>query len=346
MNKMNEKFARFAINVGKTVTPFVVTKAVYDKMFNHRIEADKYLLFRLEDFPGMEAKRYTFKSKKNTLVGYVYSIPNRKKPKGIIVFSHGYGGGGHKTYLDLIHAFCSYGYFVFGYDATANDESEGTTIRGFTQGLLDAHAAISFVESLKEYKDMPLVLAGHSWGAFSASNALGLHPRAEGLIAFSGFNGPTTIFKANGERFAGDDANKFMPYVDTYEHLLFGSLANTTAIESFKKNKKAKIVIVHSEDDPTVPIDGGFKLYEKEFKDNRHFLFIKLRNKGHATVYYSTNGKKYYDDFVSIYRGFRKKNSDDGAIQEFVDKTLNRGLYSNLVDQSLIDRCLDFVSRS
>lgn len=339
---MNEKLARFAINVGKTVTPFVVTKAVYDKMFNHRIEADKYLLFRLEDFPDMEAKRYTFKSGKNTLVGYVYSL-KKKAPKGVIVFSHGYGGGGHKTYLDLIHAFVSYGMAVFGYDATANDESEGTSVRGFTQGFVDADKAISFVETLPDFKKKPLYLAGHSWGAFSASNALGRHPRAKGLIAFSGFNGPTTIFKANGERFAGDDANKFMPYVDTYEHLLFGSLANTTAINSFKKSK-AKIVIIHSEDDGTVPIDGGFKLYQKEFKDNKRFLFIKLKNKGHATVYYSTQGKKYYDDFVSLYRGFRKKNSDDGAIQEFIDKTLNRGLYANLVDQSLIDRALDFIS--
>lgn len=342
---MNEKFARFAINVGKTVTPFVVTKAIYDKMFNHRFEADKYLVFRLEDFPNLEAKKYTFKSGKNTLVGYIYSYKN-KKPKGIIVFSHGYGGGGHKTYLDLINAFCSYGLAVFGYDATANDESEGTTIRGFTQGYIDAHNAISFVESLPEYQKLPLYLAGHSWGAFSESNALGLHPRAKGLIAFSGFNGPTTIFKANGEKFAGEDANVFMPYVDTYEHLLFGKLANTTAIESFKKNKKAKIVIVHSEDDPTVPIDGGFKLYEKEFKDDHRFLFIKLKNKGHATVFYTKHGKEYYDNFVSLYRAYKKKNPTDEDLTNYVNQTLNRGLYSNMVDQSLIDRCLDFITRS
>lgn len=339
---MNEKFARLAINIGKTVTPFVVTKAVYDKMFNHRIEADKFLLFRLEDFPNMEAKRYTFKSGKNTLVGYLYTLKN-KAPKGVIVFSHGYGGGGHKTYLDLINAFVSHDMAVFGYDATANDESEGKSVRGFTQGFIDADKAISFVETLPEFKKKPLYLAGHSWGAFSASNALGRHPKAKGLIAFSGFNGPTTIFKANGERFAGEDANKFMPYVDTYEHLLFGSLANTTAIDSFKKSK-AKIVIVHSEDDGTVPIDGGFKLYQKEFKDDKRFLFIKLKNKGHATVYYSTQGKKYYDDFISLYRGFKKKNSDEGVIQEFIDKTLNRDLYSNLVDQSLIDRVIDFIT--
>ena len=53
---------------------------------------------------------------------------------------------------------------------------------------------------------------------------------------------------------------------------------------------------------------------------------------------------KYYDDFISLYRGFKKKNSDEGAIQEFIDKTLNRDLYSNLVDQSLIDRAIDFIT--
>ena len=343
---MNEKFARFALNVGKTVTPFVVTKAIYDKMFGHRFESDKYLVFRLEDFPNLEAKKYTFKSGRNILVGYLYSPKNVKKPKGVIVFSHGYGGGGHKTYLDLINAFANEGFMVFAYDATANDESEGKTVRGFTQGLLDAHQAITFVEALPELKKTPLYLAGHSWGAFSASNALGLHPRAKGLIAFSGFDSATTIFKANGERFAGKDADIFLPYVDIYEQLLFGDISKSSAIASFKKNKKAKIVIVHSEDDPTVPIEGGYKLYEKEFKNDHRFLFIKLKNKGHATVFYSTQGKKYYDDFVSLYRAYKKKNPTNEDLTNYVNQTLNRGLYANLVDQSLIDRCLDFISRS
>ena len=334
------------LNVAKVATPAIVTESVYEKMFNHHFFSFKPLWFTMDDYPDLIRERHTFYSyNKNKLVGYIYQTKTGKK-KGIFVFAHGYGGGGHHCYLDLIHEICKQGYYVFAYDATANDESEGHTMRGFTQGLLDADKAISFVKTLPEYQHLPLYLCGHSWGAYSISTALGWHQDVKGIIAMSGFNQATAPFKHNGERYAGDKANDFMIYVDSYERLLFGDVCKTTAIESFK-NSNAKICIIHSEDDSTIPIEAGFDLYHKEFKGDKRFEFIRRLIHGHGTIYYTLEGKRYYEKIRQQYNKYVKDN-DNPSLElraEFLKKTIDRKIYNHMVDEKLIKKALDFITK-
>ena len=334
------------IGVGKIVGPAVVTQQVYDRMFNHHFYSFKPIFFDNSDFPELESERYIFHSdSKQNLVGYIYKY-KLDNYKGLFVFAHGYGGGGHHCYLDLINVLCEYGYVVFAYDATANDESEGHTIKGFTQGLLDADKAISFVKTLPEYQHLPLYLCGHSWGAYSISTALGWHQDVKGIIAMSGFNQATAPFKHNGERYAGDKANDFMIYVDSYERLLFGDVCKTTAIESFK-NSNAKICIIHSEDDSTIPIEAGFDLYHKEFKGDKRFEFIRRLIHGHGTIYYTLEGKRYYEKIRQQYNKYVKDN-DNPSLElraEFLKKTIDRKIYNHMVDEKLIKKALDFITK-
>ena len=331
-------------SIAKTVTPALVTEGVYEKMFNHHFFSFRPLWFDMEDFPDLTRERHQFKSySKNRLIGYVYQCKTPTK-KGFFVFAHGYGGGGHRCYLDLIHAICKRGFYVFAYDATANDESEGHSMKGFTQGLLDADKAIGYVETLKEYQKLPLYLCGHSWGAYSMSAAIGWHVKVKGLIAFSGFNSATGIFKYNGERYAGAEADKFMTYVDSYEKVLFGDIAESTAINAFH-NTKAKICIIHSEDDRTVPIDAGFYLYKKEFKNDKRFKFIKLSARGHGTVYYSTSGKNYFETVQKQYETYIKKQKpNDEQKADYLKLLIDRKKYNNMVDEKLLDKALEFIA--
>ena len=340
-----KQFLEGLLGVTKVVAPAIATQRVYDKMFGHHFTTFAPQYFSDEDFPKLERERHKFKATtKKQLIGYIYKQKG-KQNKGIFVFCHGYGGGGHHCYLDLINCLCKQGYLVFAYDASSCDESEGDNIRGFTQGMLDADKALSYVESLKKYAKLPLYLMGHSWGAYSASTALGWHKRVKGLIAFSGFNSATTIFKANGERFAGEQANDFMVYVDTYEKLLFGSICQRTAIESFKESK-AKIVIVHSEDDNTVPIEAGFKLYKKAFRGDKRFKFVKLLHQGHGTVYYTPEGKAYQDNIAREFERFvKKENPDEETKAKYLLEHIDRKIYNNMVDVKLIKRLISFITK-
>jgi len=46
--------------------------------------------------------------------------------------------------------FARNGYYVFAYDATAMDKSEGEGLGGIPQGVIDLDSAISFVERMDD----------------------------------------------------------------------------------------------------------------------------------------------------------------------------------------------------
>lgn len=321
----------------------IVCKKILKKIFGHRFYTLKPLGFEVSEFKDLHRERHTFKNVENdTLVGYMYSNQKVEK-KYLMVFSHGFGGGGHNTYLDLIEYFTRQGFYVFAYDATANDESEGKGLKGFTQGLLDADKAISYVESLKEYKSFPLYQCGHSWGAYSSSNALHLHPRTKGLIAFSGFNNCISIIKANGDMFTGNDSEDTVKHFIEIERHHFGKIADSTAIESFEKSE-AKIAIIHSNDDRTVPPLAGIEQYKKHFGDDPRFLFVDLEKKGHGTVYYSKEGKEYFDSVLKQYYQKIKLNKwNDKQKEDYLYSLINRDKWLSLIDECLLDRILDFI---
>ena len=136
-----------------------------------------------------------------------------------------------------------------------------------------------------------------------------------------------------------------MLYVDTYEHFLFGKICESNALHSFA-HSKAKIVIVHSEDDQTVPIEAGFSIYKKEFGKDKRFKFIKLLEHGHGTVYYTLEGKHYYDKVHKDYDRFVKQNKpDEEAKVNYLKEHLDRSKYNHMVDEKLIKKCIDFITK-
>ena len=331
------------IKTTKIVAPIIAVESIYHKMFDHRFYSPKFFSFADSDFPNLIKEKQTFKSNEgNTLKGYIYRQKSAQI-QGIFVFSHGYGGGGHHCYLDLINAVTEEGFLVFAYDATANDESEGKSIHGFTQGMLDADKAISHIESLKKYKDLPLYLMGHSWGAYSVSNALDYHPRVKGLISLSGFNMSTSIFEANGELYAGDSSKEFYEKIHAHEMDLFKELANHTAIDSFRSSK-ARICIIHAENDKTVPISAGYDKYYQEFKNDKRFKFIHYIARGHATIYYTNEGRRYVERINKTYEKYIKANKPtEQQKEDFLKGLIDRKIYCSLVDKKLIKEAIKFI---
>ena len=148
-----------------------VSLGLYAIYFGRRFETNKAFMYHAESFEGLERTRYEFPSNKGqNIVGYMYS--SGEEQKAIIVFAHGYGAGGHNSYMPAINYFAQNGFYVFAYDATGNDESGGKGIGGVPQGVIDLNYAISFVEDSGNFPDLPIGLFGHSWGGYSVSNVL------------------------------------------------------------------------------------------------------------------------------------------------------------------------------
>ena len=155
---------------------------IYNESFNVRYETQESYMHKLEEFEGLSRTKYQFSSNKGQmLTGYMYYVGEKDKEfsdnyKGIIVMSHGFGGGGHNSYMDCANEFAQNGYLVFAFDVTGCDESEGKAVGGLPQGVIDLRYAISFVEENKDFPDLPIFLFGHSWGGYSVCSVLKYHP--------------------------------------------------------------------------------------------------------------------------------------------------------------------------
>ncbi len=326
------------------VAPFTVGAVLYNSVFHVRYETAEYLKFYLDDFDGLKADKHEFKSNDGTsLVGYRY-YTDRVKAQGVVVIAHGLGGGGHNSYMDVAYYFAKHGYDVFAYDATGNDESGGDGVKGIPQGVADLSYAIDYLRSIDEVKDLPVMLWGHSWGGYCVGAVLNYHPEVKAIASLAGFNRSGDLIKAQGQQMVGGIIGFMMPYVNTIEAVKCGKYSSATALDGFA-NSKCGVLIAHSSDDTTVPIEYGYDVYYKQYADDERFEFIRYENKGHNNIFYSDSYIDYLDDLSEEMRGYfggRSPSREEKAA--YINERLNREIYCNGLDTKLFDRILNFYN--
>ena len=261
--KISKKKIVFIVILSIIVLIIVGWWAFCVKMYNDNfdISADSYepLMLRVEDFDNLQCTEYSFTSDKGQmLAGYLYS--NGENQHGIVIIAHGFGGGGHNSYMDVADYFARNGYYVFAYDATAMDKSEGEGLGGVPQGVIDLDHAISFVESNNDIPDLPIVLFGNSWGGYCVSAVLTYHPEVKAVIECSGFNSSSDMFESGGKSQAGSVIYTMTPFIGLHERFKYGKYATNTAMDGFNSTD-ASVMIVHSADDGVIGIEYGLDKY-------------------------------------------------------------------------------------
>ena len=263
---------------------YMLAVSIYDSSFSYRCTTSEEQSFSIEEFPSMARTRHTFTSDKGqTLVGYLYESKDVAEKKGVIVFAHGLGAGGQCGYMDIFNYFSSCGYYVFAYDATANDESEGDVIGGLPQGIIDLDYAISYAQTLDQIKDLPFVLMGYSWGGMSVGNVLNYHPEVKAVATLAGWNKSMNMIDYRGCEMVGGVAKLLLPFASVYEYTKYGDYAFSTAMKGFK-NTDCEVMIVHGEQDDTIPIEYGYETYYKKYGDSDRFVFKKYEDRDHIVM--------------------------------------------------------------
>ena len=271
----------------------VLSVITYESVFGHRYECET--VYSVEDLPGLKRVSYDVASDKGQKLAAYNYYREDKDIKGIVIIAHGFGGGGQELFMPFADLFAQNGYYAFAYDATGYDQSEGTSMRGLAQGVIDLDRIISFVESREEFSGLPIMLFGHSWGGYCVGAVLNLHPEVTAVCALSGFNESTDLFLAQGSNMVGPFIYPMMPYITVYDEIKFGEFASYTASEGFA-NTDAQILIIHSADDGVVPIRYGYDIYCEKFGDDPRFTFIRYTDLGH-------NGfltEAHRDEFVQV----------------------------------------------
>ena len=326
---------------------------MYDDNINVRGDSYEPLMLRLEDFEGLECTEYSFPSDKGQkLAGYLYS--SGENQRGIVVIAHGFGGGGHNSYMDVANYFAKNGYYVFAYDATGCDKSEGDGVGGVPQGVIDLDYAISFIEGKEEYKDLPVVLFGHSWGGYSVWNVLTYHPEVKAVIECSGFNSSSDMFESGGKDQAGPAIYAMTPFIKIHECFKFGKYATNTAMKGFETSD-ASVMVVHSEDDNVIGIEYGYDKYYEKYKDDPRFTFVRFTDRGHNDIFnkqddtYVDELNAGFDDWLTtLDYDYNAEENKDRFIEDktdYLNKNLDHARWSNRLDEDLFADFLEFYDK-
>ena len=327
---------------------------MYDENFNVRGDSYEPLMLRVEDFEGLNCKEYSFESDKGQmLAGYLYSAGEEQH--GIVVIAHGFGGGGHNSYMDVANYFAQNGYYVFAYDATGCDKSEGEGVGGVPQGVIDLDHAISFVEESDEIPNLPIVLFGHSWGGYCVSSVLTYHPEVKAVIECSGFNRSSDMFESGGKSQAGGVIYAMTPFIRIHERFKYGKYASNTAMDGFESTD-ASIMIVHSADDDVIGIEYGCDKYYEKYKDDPRFTFLRFEDRGHNDIFNDPENT-YKDDFNAGFEpwletlgyDYEAEENRDKFIAdkaEYITENLDHEAWSNRLDEDLFSQFLEFYDKA
>lgn len=331
------------------IVPVVSSVILYEQYLDERYTTDETFRFSSSDFPGLQAQRYEFTSDSGqTLTGYRY-YREEQKPEAVVIMAHGFGGGGHNTYMDCANFFASNGFTVFAFDCTGNDESEGNGVGGLPQGVIDLDYAISFVESCKDFENLPIVLFGHSWGAYSVCSVLTYHPEVKAVAALSGFNCSSDLVKVQGEEMVGGLIKVLMPYINMWERIKFGRYAVNTAMDGFEASDAA-VLIIHSCDDTTVPKEYGYDIYHAAYENNTRFCFMLFESRGHDTIFYSEDYRTYWKDLVQEFSEYRSEymtedrtDGEKAALSKvWLETNFDRSEYIRALDDELLSQIAEF----
>ena len=325
-----------------------VAAIVYESIFSNRFEPSQWSAFDVGDFSGLIQEQCTFESKQGkSLAGFKYSTSSTSaednQPRGVVIIAHGLGGGGQSLYMNVADFFTRNSYLVFAYDATGNGQSQGDDVRGLPQGVMDLCSAIEYVKSQPEYSSLPIMLFGHSWGAYSSGAVLEYHPDVRAVVMLAGFNASENMLRQESRKVAGGFADITMPYVKIYERLKFGDFSVSSAIKGFKKSD-AGVMIVHSADDTDVLMENGYDLFYETYGDLERFSFVKYENRGHSFLYCSDQSAIIRQNLAVEYSEYLEKNNKKHSSQvenEFMRLNVDKTKYFEL-DLDLMQKVLSF----
>lgn len=281
---------------------------IYQSNFNLRFETAPESMQTPDAFSGLLRERNSFASNKGqTLIGYTYFKNDAPAAKAVIIMAHGFGGGGHTTYMDTADYFATNGYVVFAYDATGNDESEGDGVGGMPQGLIDLDYAVRFVKQNPEFAGLPIMLFGHSWGAYSAGSVLSLHPDIKAVVMGAGFNQSIDMIEEEGRRLAGSGIDLILPWISLIEHVKFGKYASYSCLDGFASSN-AGVMIVHSVDDEVVSFAKQFEQFYHAYQNDPRFVFVRYEDRGHNGLFMDSGSldTALMDRIISFYDGYAR----------------------------------------
>ena len=327
------------------VGSFAIDRHLLDQTYARFAPSSPRLMLTDEDIAAdYPHESVEFQLEGKTLRGCVYGA--RNDGLGLIVFRHGIFSQ-HEDYLALITALVDKGWKVFAYDAIGCGDSDGDSVIGFAQSPRDVHAAVQFARESGIDGGLPVVLVGHSWGAYGVAGALAYDDGVEACVAMSGFDTPNDIILESANRQMGPVAQTQVPFISLIGYLDFGGDGNRSAVSAIDASGVPTLVM-HGTNDQVIRFDGASMISKRDRISNPHVDYVvkdEANRDGHNTYFYSRESQDYLaectDELAALEQGYGGAAPQD-ALDRFlggIDKKR-----ANTADPELIDQIHGFLS--
>ena len=276
-----------------------VVNFVLGQLLTRKDNAHGIFYFAPEDFPGLTAHPYDFRSHKgHDLKGFFYCYEGTD-PKKLVVFDHGMGNG-HRAYMREIETLCKLGFLVYSYDHTGCMASGGRHIGGFAQSLADLDDCLKALKQEKALSGREICVVGHSWGGFSTMNIGAIHREVKKIVSMSGFVSVERIVKQTL-----GPLKAYAPAIVKAEQLENPRHARYNGLESLDKTD-AKVLLVYSDDDKTVLKQEHYDPLYIKFCDSDRVKFLLVSNRNHNPTYERDSVVYKHEFFVQSQKALKK----------------------------------------
>ncbi len=281
---------RFAARLAMALTGFVAISVTATEMMMFimfgRTAGIETRPFALEAWAGAQDCRWVpleFRSGDNLLKGYVIAPRN---PMALVVMVHGIQSSSDS--LDPVtQYFVKQGYAVAAFDGTASGRSQGEKTVGLQQQRFDLRAVLTELDRQGLYTDLPLILFGHSAGAYGAATEAP-ETRASAVVCVSGFDTPLGTMRAWANQYTGPLGTVEYPFLLIRELIAKGEEANTSASAALRKAGIPAIVIQGAKDEV---VKKEISLYRAvSEKGAPHISLIWSDKHGHSDILVSDGG--------------------------------------------------------
>ncbi|MBO7407955.1 MAG: alpha/beta fold hydrolase [Clostridia bacterium] len=227
------------------VISVIASAVVFRVLFPRQTGVSKYH-FAYEELSAPPARTgFSFRSGNNELQGWRYDAV---APEGVIVVVNGIGSGADE-HLPEILFFLEHGWSVITWDATGVGASEGRGIIGLQQIDSDLKAFMSYFCALDIARDLPVVLYGHSAGAYAAAMSLPGNGIVRAAVLISGFDRPVELLYHHARQRVGFLADIEYPFLRLENFFLFGNGSDASAREALGRAEVPVLVVNGSSDD-------------------------------------------------------------------------------------------------
>lgn len=245
----------------------VIARMYKNTKRSHHITPEKY---------GIAFEEVHFPVGRN---GHLYGwwIPtSQTAPTFILV--HGWGRNLSRM-LPYIRNFHTLGYNLLAFDARSHGSSTPVkipTVWTFTQ---DTCAAVNFISESHLVSSQEIGAVGLSIGGGAVINAASLEDRIHSVITVGAFSHPVEVMKLGFQE-------KHIPYIPFgwlfFKYMGFRFRLNFNKIAPINNipNTHADILLIHGDEDPTVPLAQGKVLLEAGNPETTHLWVVP--GKGHS----------------------------------------------------------------